>query len=319
MSETPRRSSEEFLSSLVRLTPDKIAPKHKKRRSVSGMLFENIRRLILVLCSITLIVSLLLIFESLKDYAVADEMYEGLVNQDDGTVEMLFASPSLPASPDYQKSQTLTDEDIGNLVTPTVVNKEFERMKIKLTALKEKYPDLYGWIVVPGTVINYPIMQAEDNDFYLDHSYKGTPLKAGAIFADYRCSDTILDNRNLVIYGHHMTNSSMFNSLDNYLKESFFRQTNTVYIYTLDGMYTYEVFAVYETNQYYPYIRTNFSDDETFLAFAEEMRNNSVYLREDILFTPESQILTLSTCTNRSEEGRLAVQAVLVETYVKQS
>lgn len=307
----------EFLSSVIALTPDEIAPKRKRKRRVSGLLFDNFRRLILLLCSITLVVSLLLIFESLGEYAAADEMYGGLVNQDNGTVEMLFASPSLSASPDYEKSQTLTEDDIGNLGTPPVINKEFERMKIKLTALKEKYPDLYGWIVLPGTVINYPIMQTEDNDYYLEHSYKGTPLKAGAIFADYRCHPDILENRNLVVYGHHMTNNSMFNSLDSFLKESFFETNNIVYIYTLDGMYTYEIFSVYETNQYYPYIRTNFPDDEVFLDFAEEMRENSIYRRDDIVFTAESQLLTLSTCTNRSQEGRLAVQAILVDAYVK--
>lgn len=312
----------EFLHSLKTLTPDDISDVKKKKRRVSDLIFDNLRIVLLLVCSLVLVISVIYIGDSLRHYIMADSLYGDLQNmmQDGATVDMMFASPSSPTTPDYQASQNLSGDDIAGIITPSrPVNKEYEMMKVKLAGLKAQYPDLYGWIRLPGTVIDYPIMQSTDNDYYLDHSYSGSSLKAGAIFADYRCNRTLLSNQNLVIYGHHMTNNSMFNPLDNYFKEAFFRSNNTIYIYTLDGMYTYEVFSVYETTKYYPYIRTYFANSTQFVSFATELMGNSIHpYRDDFAFRAEDRILTLSTCNNRTDDGRIAVHAVLTDIYSAQ-
>ena len=158
-------------------------------------------------------------------------------------------------------------------------------------------------------------MQTDDNDYYLNHSYTGSMLGAGAIFADFTCEPKLMHNRNLVVYGHHMSNSSMFHQLDNFLKESFFMNNGKIVVYTLDGMYTYQIFSIYETDKYYPYITTYFASDEKFIEFAETAEKSSIYRKEDVVFNAESKILTLSTCNNRFSDGRLAVHAVMVEKY----
>jgi sortase B len=229
-------------------------------------------------------------------------------------VQIMLGSPSMPFTPDYDASQNLTGEDLEQF-RPVTINKEYERIKIKLSNIKAQYPDLYGWITIPGTVINYPIMQTDNNDYYLNHSYTGASLGAGSIYADYKCKPKLMDNSNLVIYGHHMSNNSMFYSLDLYLKDSFFKSNNTIYVYTLDGMYTYKVFSVYETNKYFPYIRTYFSNDDAFNEFAQMIKEQSIHNNDEFELNALSKILTLSTCTNRSEDGRLAVHAVLTEIY----
>ena len=81
-------------------------------------------------------------------------------------------------------------------------------------------------------------------------------------------------------------------------------------------MFTYRVFSVYETVMTYPYIRTRFESREHFVAFAEEIRDNSIFKVPDLTFATDDRILTLSTCTNRSDEGRLAVHAILVDYHL---
>ena len=86
-------------------------------------------------------------------------------------------------------------------------------------------------------------------------------------------------------------------------------------VYTLDGMYTYQIYSIYETDKYYPYITTYFKSGESFVEFAEKSEEKSIYNKDNVLFAPSDRILTLSTCNNRFADGRLAVHAVMVDQY----
>lgn len=307
----------EFLQSLDGLTSDDIRAKKKKKRRVLDTVLDNLRYLILGVCAIAFIFSLYNIGESMIDYTKQNRLYDAVgdfVMRQDG-VEMMFQGQNVQSTPDHKTSLTMTKEDLSDYTGSQVINKDYARVRAKLLNLKNRYPDLYGWITVSGTNINYPIMQADDNDYYLNHSYNGSILGAGAIFADFTCEPKLMHNRNLVVFGHHMSNSSMFHQLDNFLKESFFMNNGKVTVYTLDGMYTYEIFSIYETNKYYPYITTYFSSADKFIEFAETMEHNSIYHKEDVVFNATSRLLTLSTCNNRFSNGRLAVHAVMVDIY----
>jgi len=308
-----------FVRSVIDLSPDDIVTSDKKHLSVLSFLGKHVRTLILIVCAGVLVWSVLYILDTLKQYAEAEDLYEGvggLIMGNNGEAEMMYSSPQGALTPDYNASQNLTDEEIGDIINTVTVNKEFELVRNKLVSLKKQYPDLYGWIILEGTPINYPIMQSDDNDYYLDHSYTGGKLKAGAIFADYRCDRDLMRNYNLVLYGHHMTNNTMFHSLDNFLNASFFYTNNTVKIFTLDGMFTYKVFSAYETDKYYHYIRTHFTTRESFVNFANEMRDNSIHPVPGLTFGTGDRLLTMSTCTNRSDDGRLSIQAVMVDYYL---
>ena len=110
-----------------------------------------------------------------------------------------------------------------------------------------------------------------------------------------------------------MTDGSMFNTLDYFFNEEFFKNNKYIEIYTFDGIFTYEIFAVYITDMYYQYIRPAFTSGKDFVDFAYEMKSNSIYEREGIEFAENDRIITLSTCTNSSQNERIAVQAKIVK------
>ena len=304
------------------LSADDIVPEEKKKQTVFSFLSSHLRQIVLVLCLAVLIGSLVRIFDSLRHYAMADSIYHQIENEilGEGGAEMMYAAAPSLTTPDYAASQSLTEKDLSDYTNTDVntINKEFERVRNKLVTLKQQYPNLYGWISIPGTNISYPVMQSYDNSYYLTRSYTGSSLKAGSIFADFRCSRELMRNYNLVVYGHHMTNNSMFHALDNYLNEDFFRKNKTIIVYTLDGMFTYEIFSIFETNKYYDYIQTDFYTRASFVSFANEMAGNSIF-RTGRTFTESDRLITLSTCNNRTEDGRLAVQGVMVEYYLSPS
>jgi len=188
-----------------------------------------------------------------------------------------------------------------------------DEMKATLTDLATKFPDLYGWIFIEGTAINYPLVQGTDNNFYLDHSPYRLPLVNGSIFVDADNNPSIMRNFNTVIYGHNLTGGGMFHDVEAsfYYNEEKFR-SSYIYIYTLDGVYIYEPFAVYSTQADDYYFRTQFVSTQDFVDFAYYRKSRSIY-QTDVEFSATDRIITLSTCTNRETTGRYSLHAKLVQ------
>lgn len=304
----------DFITSIENATPEDIGAEKKQKKSFFAILGGNTRLIILSVCVIVLAVSLGYVVRSVVHYTMAGDIYSEVSSIFEGVgVEQMLSSAKSTPSPDFNDSQQLSISDIESFSTKTV-DRDYERKRNELFSLKQKYNELYGWIIIPGTNINYPIMQHNDNSYYLTTSYAGAYLLGGSIFADYRNDKTLVNNYNLVVYGHHMTANLMFHSLDNYLDEEFYRKNKQIIIYTLDGMYTYEICSVYDTNAYYYYIKTSFGSPDQFVNWASEMVGNSIY-PTGVTFTGNDRMLTLSTCSNRNEDGRLCVQAKLVKFY----
>ena len=191
-------------------------------------------------------------------------------------------------------------------------SEKLNAMKASLTALRAKNPDIFGWIYVENTGIDYPILKGIDNDYYLNHAYTGESLPIGSIFVDANCRDSLTENRNTVIYGHNVVTGAMFHDVTKFLDASFFA-ANKIYIYTMDGVFIYKPVSVYATTEKYFYYRINFSGDSDFASFAAEViSKSSVPSGESI--SPEDTMITLSTCTNGNEGGRYALHAKLCET-----
>lgn len=169
-------------------------------------------------------------------------------------------------------------------------------------------PECFGWISIAGTNINYPVMHTPDNpqkylnrNFYGEYSFSGTP------FMDSRCS---ADSTNLIIYGHHMNNGTMFADLCNYASKAYRDAHPTVVLETKDGAFAYTVFAVMKVKSDDGWYRfTSALTEKRYKSMIEYAKEKSIY---DTEITPVygQQILTLSTCYGNSSDGRILVLAV---------
>lgn len=172
--------------------------------------------------------------------------------------------------------------------------------------MKALNPDYIGWIVLEGTPINYPIVQTVDNDYYLHRLFDGTENFSGTLFADYRSTDCFKSG-NTIIHGHNMKNGSMFAGLLKYREEWFYNSHKRFSVYTEEGEVIYEVFAIYATDPVSTSYVTEFSSDEEYVSWMKTMYEQSV-VKPPVEFTADTQVLTLSTCVNNSE-NRLIIQA----------
>ncbi|WP_459499199.1 class B sortase [Bacillus sp. C1] len=187
------------------------------------------------------------------------------------------------------------------------------KIRTQFQKLQKINPQIVGWITMDDTQINYPIVQAKDNDYYLYRNYKGEDMRAGSIFMDHR-NDVKMQNRNTILYGHRMKDGSMFGSLKNMLEKDFFTSHRKLYYDTLFEGYTVEVFSVYTTTTDFYYIQTDFENNQDYTAFLQKITDKSLY-KTDTTVTANDQILTLSTCDYAldPEAGRLVVHAKLVK------
>ena len=168
-----------------------------------------------------------------------------------------------------------------------------------------------GYIKIEDTQIDYPVVQADNNDYYISHNFEGEEDPAGAIFMDYRCDiNDFQATRNIILYGHRMRDGTQFKDLVKYEDDDFFRAHRTIRFDTLNETLTWEVFAVFETTTDDYYIETIFPYDELWIDFLKEHYEKSLHYVY-VNFYPDDIVLTLSTCTTKLN-GRLVVMAKLV-------
>ncbi len=183
------------------------------------------------------------------------------------------------------------------------------------STLKKENKDLVGWIYMPGfeKEINYPVMQAQDNEFYLDKDFYGNSSKAGSIFMDYRNNPADID-RNIILYGHAMFNLSMFGNLMDYFKqEEEHSKITKIYLDLMNMRLEYEVFSTYLEHSSYNYRQVEFSNDSEYLDFLKRIASRSEH-NYNIELSPKDKILTLSTCDgNIMYDGRSVIHARLVK------
>ncbi len=182
---------------------------------------------------------------------------------------------------------------------------------VDFDSLREKNGDTVGYLSVNNTDINYVVVKGKDNSYYLRHNFNKDYNVGGWIFADYRNKLDGTD-RNTIIYGHNMTDGSMFGSLSNILSGKWNSNSNNFQIVfiTEDDMYTYQVFSIYTVKSEDYYIQTRFDDDLQFEKFLDTIKKRSVRYF-DVELKKTDNILTLSTCTNYND-GRIVLHAVRV-------
>lgn len=171
--------------------------------------------------------------------------------------------------------------------------------------------DTVGWITVPGTVIDYAVVQGQDNNKYLHRGFYGEENAAGAIFMD---ADNQLGEplQNLLIYGHRMKDDSMFGELGKYLDYGFYQQNPSFTFITEEGIYDCEIFAVYQCTTAVDYCQLSFATGDEQQEYVRACKDRSAY-QTVVSVSAEDTIITLSTCDYEldANEGRLVVQAKL--------
>lgn len=220
------------------------------------------------------------------------------------------------AGKEYEKlQQEVVKEEPKPVEEPEPEPEPTVEIPIDFAALQQQNPDVYAWIQVPGTEVDYPILQSSnDNTYYLNHTIDGEEKKEGAIFTENYNTKTFEDP-NTVIYGHDMKNGSMFQSIHKYMDRSFFDNNRDIVIYMPDQILRYKIFAAYLTDNKHLLMNYNFwSKDEyqQYLNSIFSMRDMNAFIDTSTEVTTEDKIITLSTCYAGISTQRYLVQAVLV-------
>ena len=217
-------------------------------------------------------------------------------------------------------TETLSSTDA---VQDTSPERDENGVLLSFLPLLEQYPDIVGWITVPGTIIDYPVVQGEDNNYYLTHDYKGDENRNGAIYLDYRVNFEYGNiSRNVVIHGHHMKSGIMFANLIKYDDPEFYKENHIVRFDTLYDESQWVIFAVMKIDAYggedgmptFNFMKTEFDSDEAFAEYIADIRAHSVFDTYDIVSVTENDpIITMSTCSYEYDDFR----TVLVARQVK--
>ncbi|MCR4793349.1 MAG: class B sortase [Lachnospiraceae bacterium] len=186
--------------------------------------------------------------------------------------------------------------------------------------LHQTNPDIYAWIYVPGTCVDYPVLQhPSNNEYYLNHNLDGSYGFPGVIYTENYNSRDFTDP-NTVIYGHNMDNDTMFSTLHNFADPQMVEEPHYIYIYTEDGReLVYEIFAAYEYVSIHLLLNFDVSNEYVFAQYIrniENMDSTSPYpanIRHDIEPDVDDRLITLSTCTvNHDASKRFLVVGVLL-------
>lgn len=210
----------------------------------------------------------------------------------------------------YGQAEAETEQISG---TGTKGNETEENRLFGLDPVVAANEDTVAWIKVEDTVIDYVVVQAEDNDEYLHKGFYGEYNSAGTIFMDYR-NEIGGTRQNYIVYGHRMKDDSMFGELGEYLDYGFYQQHPTFTFITAEGEYECEIFAVYRCTTAVDYCQPTFTSDEEMLDYIEDCKNLSEH-KMAVDVTAEDTIITLSTCDYDLDPdlGRLVVHAKLIE------
>lgn len=215
----------------------------------------------------------------------------------------------------YRK-QKEQQEVLNNIkINEEEITEETTERMLKLKELQKENSDIVGWLEIEKTGINYPVLQTNNNDYYLTHTYKKENSKNGSIFLDKDYNFSI-PSSNLLIYGHNNKNGKMFEELLNYENEGYYKEHPNVKFTTEKWDSTFEIIAVFKSRVYYKdetnvfryYYFINAENEEEYNYYIKECKKASLY-NIGISAKYGDQLLTLSTCDYSTANGRFVVVA----------
>lgn len=265
--------------------------KRKRRKRIKWYIILFISILICILCTIK-------IFIWNKDNNKVDEITKDIntkkIVKEEKTETAENINPPIDKSDDYWDYIKM------------------DMMSVDFNELKKKNDDTVGFIKVNGTNVNYPIVQSNDNTYYLKHAFDKTKNSAGWVYADYR-NDMVNFDKNTVIYGHSRSNQTVFGSLKKVLNKSWYNNKNNhiIKLSTPTENTLWQIVSIYTIAPESYYITTKFSNTQ-FKTFIKTIKE-----RSQINFTgtlnENDKILTLSTCEDVAGTKRLVIHAKLIK------
>ena len=262
---------------------------------------KNVRKVLLVVFAGIIAVAGWKLWSIRAEYEAGEVLYETVAEDVVTIPEELedFASqqPEAPAEPEEAKIY------IGR---PPTVN--FEK-------LWKTNGDVVAWIYAPGTAINYPVVQGEDNEYYLKRMLDGRSNGAGTIFMDCR-NDAAMTDFNTILYGHNMKNGSMFGYLTRYRNQGWYDTHPVMWLVTPEAVYQIDVLAgrtVSASDAAY----TIYNSEETFRPWLEDFVSKSDFKSETAV-EDAAQIIALSTCTYTYDDARYVLVGAL-KPYVEET
>ena len=240
--------------------------------------------ILMLVCASSIAIGAVQLFGQYREYYEGESTYTDLGNY----VE-------LPEEPEDQVPSSVDQTESEGREWPVV----------DFVSLQEANPDIVGWIYIEGTDINYPVVQGEDNQYYLKHLFNGEWNSSGCIFLDSRNSADFSD-RHSIIYGHHMKNGTMFSGLDHYKKQEFYEAHPTALLMTPDTNFGVEFFAGYVASVREEAWKLSFLSDSEFEDWLAEVRERSCF-DSDIEPAVTDRILTLSTCSYEFDNARFVL------------
>jgi sortase B len=256
------------------------------------------KRIGLAACAVVIAVAGVNIYRAQSEYAVAEGEYDQIAD-----AVYLSDEPVRAVAPE----QTAVEEEEES---PYFGEGTYPNLVVDHDALKKVNEDYEGWLYVPCLEISYPVVQAEDNSFYLHRDIDLNYSSYGTLFTE-AMSARDFDNDNSIIYGHHMKDGGMFALLVNYAKKDFYEKHPVFYLNTPEMNYRVEVFAAFLTDMYSDAYNNSFDSDEEMQAWLDAAKEQSA-IETDVEVVPGDRVLTLSTCTYEYDTARYVVLGKMI-------
>ena len=271
---------------------------------------SKLEKVIIVIASIAALTAAFMIFKTARDYKAASDEYDSLRQYASEEVSITDTAEKVSDI----KPIELEEAEERKELKSNENREDFPEMEVDFKALREKNPDTVGWLYVGSCGISYPIVQGEDNDYYMNHTFEGTVNSSGAIIMDYR-DDKYLKDWNTFIYGHNMKNGSMFGSLKKLLKdETLYDSDPYIYVYLPGYIYRYKIFSYYKDKP-----------DSKMYWTADTLQEYRQYIRDALSLSvrdlgvetsEENNMVTLVTCSGSGAgKMRFFVHGEFIDRY----
>ena len=268
---------------------------------------KSVRIVLIVVFSALLLFSSWQLLEKMLQYKQGQNSYaelEQFVSMPDLAPEKAPEKEDAPAPtvPDTELPEVPNDEPADRTAWPVVDFAELEKIN----------PDVVGWIYIPRTGINYPVVQGADNDYYLHRLFDGTYHNTGCIFMDADNAADLTDPHT-IIYGHNMKDHTMFAELISYEEQEFYDEHPEALLITPTCRYKIRLFSGYVSDTWSDAWKKDFGDQDL-SSWLLDITSHSCFSSE-VLPTAEDRIVTLSTCSYAYESARFVVHGYIEDSY----